>query len=396
MPKSYTQIGQDIFQGNYKKEIDFKFLQGFLIVEVKYNGIWPLKFLFDTGAQNTIIFDRLTAELSPIKYERSIKIMGSDLMGTLDAKIARNLEFNFKSLPSLKRDVIVMDEDILKMHEIIGEFVHGIIGADFFRGLIVEINYKKDKIILHNPKRYNKKKLSEFTKMETEFHSGKPYIISQASLNGKDTISLKLLLDTGASISTLFHNDTHPMLILPETAIKGNLGKGLSGDLMGFMSRAKSIELANFSFKNTLVHFQALKPQLAEDQPKIIRNGLIGNFLLDRFTLVIDYVNEAVYMKAEKKYNRAFLFDKSGLTIFALGTELNQFVIKDIIVGSPAEEAGLQPDDEILKIGIWSAKLYTLDRISRLLSSKSGKTIKLKIKRGDKKFTVKFKLRDLF
>ena len=87
-------------------------------------------------------------------------MVGSDLSSSVAARIARKHADQTGHLAEVKRDVIVLEEDFIHMDEIIGEPVHGILGADFFKGLIVEINYKNNTSAFSIPNILKKKNLT--------------------------------------------------------------------------------------------------------------------------------------------------------------------------------------------------------------------------------------------
>jgi len=387
--------GLELLQGKESQKLEFTFTRGFIVLEVRYAGFFPLKFVFDTGAQNTIFFDRFTAELAPISYDRVIHVVGSDLSSSVAARIARNMPIKPGHLAEVKRDVIVLEEDFIHMDEIIGEPVHGILGADFFKGLIVEINYKKQYLRLFDPKHFKEEKLNTYTPLEVDFADSKPYIVGQVTMPGGQKSRVKMLMDTGASISMLIHNDTDASLILPPNVIRGNLGKGISGNLSGYVGRIRQLTFSGFSFEQMVSYFQEYNADLFHDTTTVKRNGIIGNFILDRFNVIIDYLNEKVYVKPEKKYNRHFAFDRSGIVVFAHGKDLKQFVVSDVIESSPAYEAGVRANDIITKVCFSSSQNLSLDRLNHIFSGKVGKKIKIKVMREGKTLQFTFRLREL-
>jgi PDZ domain len=395
--QGYAQLtGLELLNGKPEKKLKFRFVQGFLLVEIKYAKVFPLQFIFDTGAQNTIFFDKITADLGQVKYDREIKVMGADFKDVMMARIGRNAFIGFDNSLSVKKDIIVLDKDILQIQEIIGEPVHGILGADMLKGLVVHIDYKGSEITLYDGGKFKRDKLKKYTHINAHFYEGKPYIDGWVSIDGKDSIMLKLLVDTGASISLLLHNNTHPSLRLPDNAIRGNLGRGLSGDVTGFVSKTHSLSFQDFNFRSMMTFFQEYNYDMRDTTHVVKRNGIIGNFLLDRFSIFIDYLNNDIYFKPSKKYNKAFTYDRSGLVIFAHGLNLKDFIIADVLEKSPAYEAGLRPKDVIEKVGYISNENLTLERLNNILSGKPGKTITLKIRRNGVKMKIKFKLRELF
>lgn len=125
------------------------------------------------------------------------------------------------------------------------------------------------------------------------------------------------------------------------------------------------------------------------------RNGIIGNQILNRFEVTIDYINEKLYLEPEKNFKKKFQYDKSGLIIAASGANLNVFTVVDIIAGSPAEQAGVQIGDEIKTInGLPTSFLHLFD-ITKRLRKRAGKRVRLVIKRGDERLRFKFRLREL-
>ena len=87
--------------------------------------------------------------------------------------------------------------------------------------------------------------------------------------------------------------------------------------------------------------------------------------------------------------------DRSGLIIFAFGEEFNQFVIRDVIQASPAEEADIRPEDILVKIHGFPTHFFSLEEINGMLQKKPGKKVKLVIKREGHKLRKEIRLRDL-
>lgn len=387
--------GLDLLGDKDKVDIPFEYHQGFVVLKIKFQTYLPLNFLFDTGAEHTLLFKKELSDIMGVKYARRVKILGADLKEEIYALIARGIDIELQNTSERKIDMLVLEENAYKIEEMIGSNIDGILGTSFFDKLVMKIDYKKKKLTLINPFKFTPPKKG-FEVFDLEIQKHKPYINAKVTLNNDTTIALKLLIDSGASLPFLLHQNTHPYLELPEKYINGNLGLGLGGNLEGYIGKTKHLQVGSFDFKSVLTSYQDLDLTLYE-KSKLIRNGMLGNRWLERFEVYYDSFKEKLYLKPrKKKFNTEFDYDKSGLTIIAVGTNLNHFIIKEVVKDSPADEAGLQKGDRIMRMGVVGYKLLTLNSIVKKLKKKNGKKIRLRIYRAGKKFTAKIKLRDLF
>jgi len=384
--------GLDLLDGDDKKEIKFEYVNGFTIVKVIYGGILYMDFLLDTGASHNILFKKNANDLLGITYTDTIIIGGADLDLELRALVSRNVPIMLEGTKIILRDIIVLQEDYLDLEKLLGRRIDGIIGGDFLKGLVVDLNFKNKELTLHNPERFKPNK--KFSSHDIDLINYKPYLKSITRIEDKvDT--LNYLLDTGASLALLIHSNKIEGFQMPKNVIIGNLGKGLGGDISGFIGITKNMKMDQYEFNNIISSFQAIDSFILARR-EIARDGIIGNVILSRFHVIIDYVNEKLYLKPNTKLSKEFAFDKSGLLIYALGSELDQYFVKTVYPNTPAEAAGVKPGDKILKIGFWPIMFYDLQKITKLLQGKSGKTIKMKLLRNGEEIKVKFKLKNLF
>ena len=207
---------------------------------------------------------------------------------------------------------------------------------------------------------------------------------------------LNLLLDTGAALPFLIHTNTDTTLHLPDRIMVGNVGFGLSGAIFGYRGKSKRFELGEIYFNEIVTSFQDLLFKNLNKRPNLIRNGIIGNTLLSRFIVIIDYTNQALFLRPTRKYNQDFSFDKSGITLFAVGPDLDEYYVVATIEGSPADLAGVLPGDLITKVGRKRTKKLSLNRITQQFSKKEGKLIKLTLLREDQEIKTSFRLKEWF
>jgi hypothetical protein len=367
-----------------KIEIPFQLEQDFIIISLLFNNTLPLKFIFDTGAEQTILTERRITDFLQIEYSREFSVMGADQSTVLKAYLVKGIQLRLDKFQVSNKSILVLDEDYFEFEKFTGLQIHGILGADIFRTYAIRIDYQK-KIITLVPHQKFDPPGKNFTQIPIELYRNKIYVRATATLEDKTSLPLKLLLDTGAGLSVLLYTDTHPDLKVPSKIINSQIGFGLGGFLEGYVGRVESIELPPFKFNGVTTNFQELG-DLFDSTLTNDRNGILGNQILMRFTVVIDYVRGNLYLKPEKEYQKPFKFDKSGLMLIAGGKYLSDFFVNKIIENSPAEKSGLKPGDRIISINGVPKNFITLDTLTEKLKKRNGKKINLKVDRlGEKK-----------
>ena len=386
------RTGLDLLGDKKRIEIPFIESNGLLMIHLKMNGI-PLTFMFDTGAENTILFKREIAQLLGLQSSRRIRIIGSDLSNTIFGYIVHNVNFKLKDNVERIESIIVLEENVYKIQESTGLQVDGLLGGNFFRNTILKVDYRRSRLIVSHPI-LDRLDLEGYTEMKCRFSEQKPYILARISNYSDGEKEVILLLDTGSSIPFILHTNADPELQLPPYLIRGNLGVGLSGPLIGLIGISKRLEFSDYIFDEMLTNFQDLNEMILE-QKDVLRHGILGNDILKRFSIVIDYFHRKIYFKPSKHYNKAFKYDKSGLVIIASGLDFNEYYVQRVIPDSPAERAGLQEGDKLVSLQCFPVSFRSLDNIQQLFRKKPGTSVRLKVVRDQEKYTYRFKLEDM-
>jgi predicted aspartyl protease len=389
---SGQKTGLDLLGSRNKIEIPFSEVNGLLMIQLKMNGV-PLTFIYDTGAENNIMFKREIALVIGLESSRRIKIVGADLSNTIYGNIVHNVHFELKRGVERVESIIVLEENVYKIQESTGYQIDGLLGGNFFRNTIVKIDYRRNKLEISHPinHKYN---LSSYLPLDCIFSEQKPYIKARVSTFDDQQLDVLLLMDTGSSIPFILHTNVDSSLHAPDNVIMGNLGVGLSGTLIGMIGITKKLKFAGIEFRDILTNFQELDDMILI-QKDVIRHGILGNDILKRFTVIIDYFHRKTYVKPGPKYNKAFKYDKSGLVIIASGADFNEYHIQAVIPHSPADRAGLKKGDQILTLQRVSVSFRSLHNIQNVFKRKAGKKIRLRVKRDGKPMIFYFELEDM-
>jgi predicted metalloprotease with PDZ domain len=75
--------------------------------------------------------------------------------------------------------------------------------------------------------------------------------------------------------------------------------------------------------------------------------GLIGNDLLRRFNLIINYERRDIYLMPNRHFREPFDYAYTGFSFYDVEGIIR---ISDIVKGSPAYRAGFQEDDIIIAV----------------------------------------------
>jgi len=378
---------------DYGGDVSMSFEAGsdFIMINVLFKNVLPLNFIFDTGSEHTILFKKEYADLLGVTYDKRIPLMGSDLSKQIYGYIARGIQLNLDNKYQTVSDILVLEEDYLKLEEFTGVNIDGILGANLFRHFVLHVSNRRQKVRFIDIASF--KPPSRYDVVDIHIFKNKPYIMAQARL-GSDQVPLKLLIDTGAGLPVLLYTNTHPSLHLPEETLKGNLGRGLGGQLEGYIGRLDRFSFDEYEFSGIISSFQEINLENKEIMD-LNRNGIFGNGLLRRFDYYIDYAAEKLYVKPNRRFRRKFKFDKSGLIVAATGRNLRDFVIQGVRDNTPAMAADIRRGDYVMKIEGIPTNIKTLSSINGILSSRAGRQVTMVIARGDERIKKKIKLKEI-
>ncbi len=389
------QTGFFMSPGQKQVDIPFEFSNNFIILTVTMNGTFPLRFIFDTGAEHTILSKREISDLLKVQYEREFRVKGSDLKTDLIAYLVRKVRFDIPNkVVAPREDILVLEEDYFRFEEYAGVNVHGIMSANVFSKYVTRINYERRIITLFDRSVF-KQRIDGFSPIPVEVFRNKMYVNTLMQPLRDSSTVVKLLIDTGAGLPLLMFSNTHPLVKPPQNAIVANIGMGLGGYLEGFTGRITRLQMGPFSQSNIVTYFQTLDTAGVNLEYLNGRNGLIGNALLSRFVVILDYHDSKIWLKPGKDYKDKFPYDRSGLNLITSGSSLNTFIVQSVLPNSPASEVGIQKGDQILRIGAMPVNVLTLSDLQRILQKKPGKKIRLVVRREGKRIRTTLKLRDL-
>lgn len=374
--------------------IPFEIQNNFIILNFKVNSVSNIKFIYDSGSEHSLFFEKSLAEFLNFKFIRRIQIYGSDLSMPIDAVVAQGIKFETTNKQILNTDIIVLEDNIFRLNEYFGIEISGIIGNSMFRNKVIELDYDKLLLKVYSIEQFDASKL-KFQEIPSRWIKGKPYVYpSVINSSSKPIHNSILLFDTGASIGLLLYTNYLKEGELPAKMIPGTMGMGLGGPIEGFIGRVDGISIDAFSFGNIITHFQNLDSiNLKKDES--LKHGIMGNALISHFNVALDFSNHKLYLKRNKSTDKSMNVDRSGLLIIASGANLDEFFVKDIMKGSAGETAQIKPGDRIMKFNGVSTRFYTLPDINDRLSNRKRNKVRFVLLRDGKKVKTTLILKDV-
>jgi hypothetical protein len=333
-------------------------------------------FLFDTGADN-LYFDSLFYNKSNLKYD-SIEVgkipgVGKELQ---QVKVIMNaVQFDFSGL--IYQTSIV---PIVSLKTILGDFTDGIIGLNYFSNKILEINYTQHYLKIHE--RIDSLTLCQFSKIQGQRFKDRLYVPVTLSINDTVSIMDKFLIDLGCG-STI--------VITSPVALKHNLNKvitnkarnynkyrGVGGGSKSYAFIAKSIEIGGYK----LDHFEAdYSTDKSGSLASPFHAGLIGNKILERFDVIIDFSANCLYIKPNITFSNTFESSKLGFSFIDRSETLGALIVAGFYENQQAEKSGLLIDDKIIAID--NIPVKDMDYLKQQECINKTKKLILKVERGN-------------
>ncbi len=374
-------FGFHLMQKRRSIRVPFELHANLIIIPARLNKSDTLRFILDTGVSSTIITDPAVAQFINSKYVRSIQLDGVGKDSTLEAKVSIGNTLQVGFARTFNHNLVVLEKDILKLSELVGTPIHGLIGYELFERFVVTLDFQHRELIIRPPE-YYKYRRSDGVKIPLEIVDKKPYLdsIFISELNRKQNV--RLLLDTGAGHAVML-NTYATTIPLPDTTINVQLGIGLSGKISGHLGRLDQVTVGEYVLSQVLASFPDSASFGSKISTRVDREGNVGGELLRRFTVTINYPEKFITLRPIKKaMKEPFEHDMSGMDLRAKGEKYNEYYVDRIIEDSPAEDAGLQKDDRLMFINNILVSTLNMTEIYKILQRKEGKAINLVVKRG--------------
>ncbi len=367
--------------------LPFRYGSRHVWIPVSINGAPPADFLLDTGASVTVIDRSYARQIGlPLEGEFGVQGMG----GTGRASFGRVKRLRVAGADGDGVELRDMKVGVIEfgagMQPVMWRKVAGLLGADFLQRFVTRIDYDARAVTFHEPRGWRYEGSGEG--IPFRLMGGIPIV--RVEVGG--ACGGEFLVDVGNS----FHMNLHGSLLrkcrLFELGRKEITvwGGGIAGTFQSTVCRLERARIGSFEWEEPIAALSLGTRGMVGSKDYA---GNLGNGVLERFTCTFDYERRMLYREPGKKSAARVSYSRVG-TLFLREGEIVRAA--GITRGSPADQAGLQPNDEVLSIDGRPARRWTREEIDHLLEEgRAGSTHKLRIRRDGEESTLTLTLAEV-
>jgi hypothetical protein len=202
------------------------------------------------------------------------------------------------------------------------------------------------------------------------------------------SINSRFLYDMGAGLCMLLSKDfIEDSIFLTKNKKKWiKEGEGLGGKIDMELTVIREVKLGPYRFRNVPVY-------IFDDVNNVTSypymGGLIGNDILRRFNVILNYAKGDIYLMPNRHYTDVFDYSYAGIELYLIE---GLIIVGDVAKGSPAETAGIKEGDQVLAINRNFSQ--NLNQYKIILQSPNEK-IKIIIRRSGEIKDIEFKIKSI-
>ncbi len=361
--------------------VPFSQLTGGIVIMHAKVASFPdtLNFILDTGSSG-ISLDSTTVEylgMTPTPSDRTIR----GIAGIRKVSFLYNQSLHFPGLTVDSLNFHINDYSILTA--VYGERIDGIIGYAVISRYIMKIDYDSMRITF-------------FTRGTIRYPRGgyllKPtfnMLVTQTmKVRDYKAVNSRFLFDLGAGLCMLLSKDfvEDSNIIDKKRKRWVKEGEGLGGKIDMELTVIKEVRIGPYKFKNVPVF-------VFDDEYNVTQypymGGLIGNDILRRFNVTLNYAKGDIYLMPNKHYNDLFDYSYSGVELYLIE---GLILVGDIAKGSPAEAAGLKEGDQVIAVNKNFSQNLNQYKIALQVPNEK---VKIVFRRNEKIMEIEFKVRSI-
>ncbi len=368
-----------------RSDIQFE-LQGLVYVQASINNSRPMWLVLDTGAGGLTLDSTAAADIG-IRTRGNATSAGA--AGFARSQRATGVQLSIGN--AVVPDIVATVTNLTELESTAGRRINGIIGFALFSRYVVDIDYDSQLIRLIEPADFGYTGTGSLIPLSLE----REHIYANATVafaNGAP-LTGRFLIDSGAGTPLLFNTPfaRKNNLLARLSRTTGTIGAGVGGKVSTTLGRIDSLTFGANVLRAPVASFSdASVGAIAATNAA----GLIGNSVLRRFHVIIDYSRRTLILERGRHFDDPFVADMSGLGLVSKSPGFQTDSVAHVIPNTPAAEAGVRAGDVLLQINGQRAPALSLFEIREMLKEE-GATVALTLRRHAEIVHTSFKLRPL-
>ena len=315
-----------------------QFSGGVMVIHARFGDVPDsLNFILDTGSGGISLDSATCAEFNIAVRASDTSITG--IGGVRKVPFVFDQKLHVPGLTVEHLNFHVNDYEVLS--SVYGEKVDGIIGYSFFSRYIVRVDFDSNRIEVYKPGSFS------YPKEGTLLHPAFTNLpIQWLQVKDRKRQGFNFYFDTGAGLCLLlseqFAKDSGILLSKRRPVV--TQAEGLGGKLQMRLTLIRELKVGPYKFRQVPTY-------LYKDDYNVtsypFTGGLLGNDLLRRFNIVLNYPNREIHLSPNSHFDESFDYAYTGLGIYLVNGKI---MVEDVISGSPADKAHFKVNDQVVAV----------------------------------------------
>ena len=362
--------------------IPFELVTRHIVVKVRINDSRPLSFVFDTGDKVGVVDTDVAKDLG-LKLDGQLRVGGAGA-DTLPGSFVKEANWSLPGLDGFSQPVSIAIP-LRRMAARAGHDFDGIIGSDFIRQYVVEVDYQNRVLKLHDKDKFSYTGAGDIIPIQLN-QMGYPLLDGEVTPANGEAIKGKFVLDLGSSGSLVLMSPVvtqHNLLGNGMKTIKAIGVGGAGGQSNGQIGRVRSLQIGKFTIPNPITLFSEDKAGAMATNQLV---GNIGQLIAAKFKVFLDYSHTRIILEPNSTFAQPMDRATAGVVLTTEGKDYSIVRVMDVLENSPASEAGIRKDDIVVSVDGQPAAELKATKIAEMFEKPA--TYKLTIRRGEQTLQV--------
>ena len=354
----------------------------FVPAHLQGRALW---FILDTGA-GTSLFDMGRARALGVTLGQPFAARGAGPGTTAGAALGEPVGATVGTGADAVSAPFVASLDLSSLATHAGRDVDGILGDDFIRRFVLEIDYAHLTLRLHDAGGFTY--AGAGTTLPLTFNNGFPHVSATLKVSDTESFTADCVLDVGSALQVIVTQpvvETRHLLDTMKVSAPVPVGRGAGGTSDGRVGRLSALVICPLAVPNPIAILAGANAGVLSTTTLFEVN--VGTGLMRHFTMFFDYGRAQVVFEPNGAINDPFEYDMAGLVLTTEGAPYARKLVETVVPASPAAAAGLLAGDRLKAIDDRSVDTLTLDAV-RTLFLHANRTYRIVVERDGRDVTV--------